>query len=325
MKMNLQRPDRKKWLNYIKMYEDFNVVIPDGLKEIFKYIRNIVGEQKTSFTKRVNLTDLGFTDIEIIIDVDFEKVKGPGPYERHNIIYYSNIDIYDLFDKDNSTIYIPIKIRDIWINQDKMFSVISHEIRHIYDIYNVDAINYDIIMDSFLNTHKYIALKNNETSKDFKYFLYIVYLTLEHELIARTTMIYEMFINCNCSKEELYRMFEESFIYDSFNVIDGFNYDNLINSNNIINKINDFINLFGGIACGSNNDVIQFFQNWDKFFKEKSEQYKKEGYHVLDDLFDVIKENYSFDNRTKKVDIKDMLLDIHKNFIFKNKYYESLN
>lgn len=301
--------NKNTWLSYLKTYEDFNKNIPDVLKKLFKDIKDIIGTQTDSFEKSINLNDLNFCDIIINIKVNFNKLNNNKPYHKKDIIYYSNININDLIE-NNDIIDIPIDISDVNINMNKLISVISHEIRHIYDVY---TINDESDMESFIRTLYYNKLSKSENNNDFKYFLYLVYLSLEHELIARNTMIYEMFIECNCSKEELIKLFEDSYIYESFIKLNDFNYTNLKNIPNIIEKVNDFINYFGGNICQNNDDVILFFTNWKEYFKNKSDEYIIESYKIIDDVFNMIKEN----KIVKKQNVKELLLYIHNKYIIK--------
>ena len=306
--------DRKLWLPYIKTYEDFNKKIPDELKELFSKIREKIGEPTESFTKQIDLEEFNFCENIINIMVTFNKLStGVNSYEEKDIIYYSNININDLLSNQHF-IDIPIRIDDININIDKLISVISHEIRHIYDVF---TINEKSDMNSFIKSFHYGNLKKIENNKDFKYFLYLVYLSLEHELVARNTMIWEMFINCNCCKEELNNLFKKLSIYNSFEKLNNFDYHNLLEIPDIINKVNNFIFYFKGDVCVNDDDVELFFQNWKKYFIRKSNEYEIESTYILNDLWMKINEK-KYTTKDKEIkNVKDMLLDIHNKYIFK--------
>jgi len=305
--------NKNLWNKYIKTYESFNKEIPDELKKLFNEIRQIIGNQTKSFKKNIDLNSLEFCNLIIELDVKFNKLNSEIRYEDKDIIYYSNVNINDLVTGKDRTI-IPIIIDDINLNVDKLCSVISHEIRHIYDVY---TINEESDMKSFTNSLFYTELLKNESNKYFIDFLQLIYLSLEHELIARNTMIWEMFINCKCSKEELYRLYHDSYMYKSFNILKSFDYNKLINEQDIIDKVNIFINYFGGNLCADKNDIFIFFENWKKYFITKSDEYIIEGYKVLDDILSI---NEFKNNKSDTINIKDLLLYIHKKFIFKQKY-----
>ena len=167
--------DKKLWIKYIKTFESFNKEIPDELKVLFKKIRNIIGNPTDSFDINIDLNTLGFCNLIIELNVTFEKLNSGISYNDKDIVYYSNININDLvLGKDKTK--IPINIKDIHLNVDKLSSVISHEIRHIYDVY---TINEESDMKSFIKSLYYTELSKNEDNTYFLDFLNLVYLSLE--------------------------------------------------------------------------------------------------------------------------------------------------
>ena len=142
-------------------------------------------------------------------------------------------------------------------------------------------------------------------------------MSLEHELIARNTMIWEMFIYSKCSKDVLYKLYQSSYMYESFNVLKSFEYIDLINVPDVIEKVNNFINYFGGTLCNNKNDILIFFDNWKKYFNDKSEEYLKEGYNILENILSV---NETKNNNVSLRNVKDILLYIHNNFILSRNY-----
>jgi len=300
------------WLKYLKTYESFNVDIPEGLKYVFNEVRKRIGNPTSSFTLDVNLNDFDFCDLILNIEVEFNEIKSNLSYEDKDIIYYSNLNIEDIVKNEVKT-KIPVKICDISINLDKLSSVISHEIRHIYDIYMV---NDESDMKSFINSLYYHKLSKKETDKHFLNFLRLIYLSLEHELIARNTMIWEMFINCKCSKQELYKLYKETFMYKSLTYLNYFNYNDLLLIDDIKIKVNEFISYFGGNPCQTDEDIKLFFKNWSFYFKSKYKEYTIEAYKVIDDLIQINELKY---NKPKVKNIKEILLEIHNEYILPNK------
>ena len=126
-------------------------------------------------------------------------------------------------------------------------------------------------------------------------------------------MIYENFINCRVSKEELYKLFEDSYIFESLIMLKNFNYEKIIFSKDIIENTNNFIEFFGGDLCKNDDDIIKFYENWQKYFKEKSEEYLKEAYKVLNDIYEAVKENK--ENKIHPINVKEMLYNIYIKYI----------
>lgn len=298
-------------LPYIKTFEDFNVKITDDLKEVFNRVRKIIGEPKDSFNVKIDLKQFNFCDTILEIEVVFNPLRnGDKSYQDKDIIYYSYINIYDLL-MYKQLIKIPVRIDDIHINIDKLVSTISHEIRHIYDAY---TINDESDMKSFVDSYNYGIVKRGESDNEFLNFLFLVYLSLEHELIARNTMIWEMFKNCHSSKEELINLYQKSSIYNSFISLDQFNYNKVIKVPDILKKVNNFIFYFKGEDCNDINDVEKFFKNWQSYFIEKSTKYKKEALIVLDELWNLNESTLTI-NPPKVKNVKTLLLEIYKKYI----------
>jgi len=302
--------NRNKWLKYIKLYEEFNREIPEELKNIFNKVRIEIGKPLESFTKIIDLNDYGFKDIKIKIIVEFNKDNSTLPYCDRKTMYGSNINVNDLFE-NKEVMNIPINIFDREIDIDKLSSVVSHEIRHIYDFYNV---NDKSDMDSFIHLLDINRLKKNHKNFEFLNFLELVYLSLEHELIARNTMIHENFINCKCSREELIELFKKTYVYESLIILDTFDSNKIKYDDKLLKSINEFVLYFGGNECENENDIRIFFNNWEKYFKMKSNEYIKEAYKVLDNLYNAIKENYDYKNN---ITVKELLLNIYNKYIKK--------
>ena len=302
--------DRSKWLKYIKLYEEFNKEIPEELKNIFNKVRIELGKPLKSFIQIIDLNEYGFKDIKIKVIVEFEKILPTLPYGDRKTIYGSNINVNDLL-SNKSIIDIPINIIDVSIDIDKLSSVVSHEIRHIYDFCNA---NDKSDMESFINVLRLNRLKENRKNYEFLNFLDLVYLSLEHELIARNTMIYENFVNCICSEEELIELFKDTYVYESLIILDTFDSNKIEYTDELLNDTNDFIKYFAGDLCNNEKDIIIFYQNWEKYFKMKSNEYMKEAYKVLDNLYNAIKESYDY---KKDMTVKELLLDIYNKYIKK--------
>jgi len=302
--------DKSKWNNYIKIYEEFVKGIPDDLKEIFLKIRKDIGNRESSFEEIIDLESYGMIKgVKIRFVVEFEK--------SDQTDYYSNINIFELLDpKENKIIDVPIHIRDKSMDVDKLISVISHEIRHVYDAY---IVNNESDIESFVKSlYLYKIRKNTAADKEFDYFLNLVYLSLEHELIARNTMIYENFINCRCDKEELFTLFEKTFIYESLVMLRNFDHKTILKGdrNELIKNTKKFVEFFKEYTDIEN--IEEFYKNWEIYFKNKSDEYLKEAYDVLDTICsEEIKEKFhplKYPSYKEYRNAKNVLLDIVTSF-----------
>ena len=73
--------------------------------------------------------------------------------------YYSSINIYNILTNPDEPVIIKVDVKDNIIDINYLMSIISHEIRHVYDIY---TISHETEFNSFtktLNLNKYYNTK----------------------------------------------------------------------------------------------------------------------------------------------------------------------
>jgi hypothetical protein len=257
----------KNNFKYLKIFENFEEKLtPAIIKKISNNIRkDILMSSDNNFNKNYFIDDF---NLNIIIDYKYGN-KQP---------YYSNINIYDIISGVEPVI-IKVLITDIKIDIDYLMSVISHEIRHIYDIYTIsndtEIIDFkkSMIISKFKNQNEFISL---------------VYLSLEHELIARHNMLYELFRWINITdKKKLQKIFEKSYTFIALTQLQKFNAVNFINSQNENNLIK-FTKEFSDNIGDDFKDLLSYYIKWEKFFKNKSFEFLGYVDKMLDDvIFDV--------------------------------------
>ena len=278
--------NRKMWSKYLKTFEDFEEKgIPDLIKSILPLIRkDLLLNGDKNFKKIYNIS-VYYSNIEV--EIVFTK--------SDKIEYKSKIDIMNIIDNiendSNNIIPIVILINDINVDIDYSLSVISHEIRHVYDLYTVNS-EYD--MKDFIKSMK---LSNFYKNDKYKYFAMLIYLSLEHELIARNNMLYPRFRWFNITdKNELYKKYNETYTKTSLKYLSSFNSVEFVNSfniNELIALTNDFIRdvVFEDNFCKNIQDLFIFYKKWEIFFKEKSDEYLKYVDDMLDDVINDINNN----------------------------------
>ena len=260
-----------KWSKYIKLFEDFSdKSYPQLIKKVCFIIR---GEIKlngnNSFSKTYDIDGL-----KLLINLNYRKGdKQP---------YYSNVNIYDIISGEKPH-FIDVLITDLTIDLDYLMGIISHEIRHIYDILTtVD----DLDVKDFLKSKVITEYKREAINKDF---INLVYLSLEHEMITRHNMLYEMFRWQGISdKVELYRLFEKSYTYEALNKLKTFDINRLVKSDDIYDFTNRFSKSIGDEFDG---DLLRYYSKWNDFFIEKSDEFLNYIDSMLDDVIDDIKNN----------------------------------
>lgn len=292
----LDRLDSKRWLKYIRLYEDFNREIPTELKEVMAKLRKNLGNIQHSYTIVINLSDYSFADIKVNLCIDVEIINSfrVVDYTDRELVYSGDINIYQLITNDTAGIDLNIIIKDYYVDNERLYSLISHEFRHIYDVFTIES---EEDMASFTKSLYLARLNNNYTITNdiFKNFLFLVYLSLEHEMVARNTMIYENYINCKCSKVELYKLFETSYIYKSFKQLQSFDSSKMLKIDSLYDDTQAFASFFNiDIAV----DVEVFYKNWERYFKKVSSEYLVDAYKILDNIYDKVNESAVLNPKT---------------------------
>ena len=260
-----------KWVKYIKLFEDFSEKsYPQLIKKVCLIIRRdieINGDK--SFNKVYNIDGLN-----ILINIHF-RLDNKQPY-------YSNVNIYDVISGKEPNL-IDISVTDLSIDLNYLMGIISHEIRHIYDILTtVD----DLDVKDFLKSRVITEYKRDGVNKEF---INLVYLSLEHEMIARNNMLYEMFRWQGISdKEMLYKLFEKSYTYDALKQLNSFDFRKMVELDNIIDFTYRFSKSIGDEFDG---DLLKYYSNWNDFFIKKSDEFLSYVDSMLDDVIDDIKNN----------------------------------
>ena len=260
-----------KWIKYNKLFEDFSEKsYPQLIKKVCLIIRRdieINGDK--SFNKVYNIYGLN-----ILINIHF-RLDNKQPY-------YSNVNIYDVISGKEPNL-IDISVTDLSIDLNYLMGIISHEIRHIYDILTtVD----DLDVKDFLKSRVITEYKRDGVNKEF---INLVYLSLEHEMIARNNMLYEMFRWQGISdKEMLYKLFEKSYTYDALKQLNSFDFRKMVELDNIIDFTYRFSKSIGDEFDG---DLLKYYSNWNDFFIKKSDEFLSYVDSMLDDVIDDIKNN----------------------------------
>jgi len=251
-------------LRYLQIFENFQEKsTPNIIKKISNLIRkDVTINGNNSFDKKYSIDDF---NLHIILEY---KNGGHQPY-------YSNINIYGII-SGIEPIIIKVIIIDINIDINYLMSIISHEIRHIYDIYTIVD---DSEMNEFIKSSIISKYKNQND------FISYVYLALEHELIARHNMLYELYRWIQITdKNELYNIFKKSYTYTALSQLNNFDSIKFVNNENIL-KLKTFTENFSNdIGDDFNDDLFLYYKNWEIFFKNKSKEFLSYVDEMLDDI-----------------------------------------
>ena len=261
----------KEWNEFIgESFEEKSV--PHLLKKISSIVRkDIVKNGNNSFNKLYSIDGINF-----IIKVNYK-------FGNHQP-YYSNVDIYSILTEPDKDVNISINVVDEDIDINYLMSIILHELRHIYDIYTVSN---DVEMSDFLKTYGFNEFKNSE----FSYFINLIYLSLEHELIARHNMLYELFRWIDITdKNKLYDIFKKSYTYVALNELKNFDHVKFIKQYDISQLFiftKQFVNhIKNEFVINSENDLYPYYKKWEDFFIKKSNEFTLYIDTLLDDVID---------------------------------------
>ena len=180
-------------------------------------------------------------------------------YNNENILNYGAfINMDDVITTNFKDFDLKVNIIDININYNKIYSLIIHELKHVYDIYydnNVDSMRNVTNLNYFKRKYK-----NNKYLIDF---IEHYYLAFEHEIDARTLMVYDKLRWLKTfDTDELVKEFEKTYVYKSIKMLQNYNSDYLINNVNHYSLI-DFTNEFKKLFLGDytkNDDVNEFYK-----------------------------------------------------------------
>jgi len=260
----------KNRLNYLKIFENFEEKsIPNMIKKISYRIRkDIQLNGDNSFDNKYNIDGLNL-HIKIIYNMG---IKQP---------YYSNVNIYDII-SGIEPIEIKVIVTDNKIDINYLMSIISHEIRHVYDIFTIKN---DVEIEDFKKSMIISKYKNQNN------FISLVYLSLEHELIARHNMLYELFRWINITdKNQLYDIFKTTYTYTALQQLNNFNAEQFINNQNLLQLTNFTINFSKDIKDNF-LDINSYYKKWELFFKKKSNEFMEYVDNMLDNVINDIENN----------------------------------
>ena len=294
----------KKWHTFLNESEQ----IEFPLKKYLSIIRD----------KTFNKLSLG----DQFIEIDFKSNEySDSTLVRINIEWISNnhkpyhgeTDILSALQSEFKKFDISIEITDSVIDWNKLYSTIQHELKHIYDILYDESDENTFLKVSPINKLK-LKYKN---INDFYYFINLVYESLKHELEARNVMIYDRFRWLNIYDKSLIEgEFKNTYIYKSLIRLSNFDSNKFINrfdTDYLIDITNDFIEIYGDHdkIIKNKEDLHNFYNYWELYFKEKSGEYLSKSEKVIDEI---VKDNRPY--------MESKLTTEHLNFDKKDLYKE---
>lgn len=183
---------------------------------------------------------------------------------------YSSVDWIKFLRGDNEILIEVEPNYDI----NYVISTIIHEIRHMIDFTDENLNSGLSSFDIDKNLRRYNIDIFNE-------FYVLVYISLEHELVARNNQIYPYIKFKNLKKEDSIQILKQSFIWKALQMLKEFDYEKFINKFDqqvLINITNSFIKdcLYDHDQNIENeSDLIKFYKVWDEYFNEVSNNWEE--------------------------------------------------
>jgi hypothetical protein len=254
------------WDDFKKVMEAFEErSIPNIIKKVCYIIRSdLINNENNSFNKNYIVESF---DINIIIE-----------YNKNNKIpYHSDINLTKIITNPLKSVDIKVFVTDIEIDINYLMSIISHEIRHIYDIYTISRDHHMLEFKKSFHLNDYYDTKFGE-------FVELFYLSLEHEFIARHNMLYELYRWIEITdKKQLYNIFKTSFTYKALIMLKNFDSEKYINKFNRIELI-EFTKEFSNKIEDKFIDIDSYYKKFEIFFHKKSDEFLSYVDSMLDDI-----------------------------------------
>ena len=241
--------------------------IPDSLKEISINLSNELIEVPS--IKKINF--LGYNFYFNI---------------RYGIGYSSGINFMDLIQTEDNNIKIGLFVPNNY-DKDYLNSIIIHELRHCLDFLdenqNADTSSFIIDMNRYnFNVGLYFD------------FMKLIYISLEHELVARNNQIYPYIKFKNLTKDDSIKILKSSFIWGYLKDLKKFDVEKFINKFNtdeLLDITNRFIeNCLQDLNYKVNdiNGLYDFYNTWNDYFIMISDNWELEMFKEVDRLYEKI-------------------------------------
>ena len=215
-------------------------------------------------------------------------------------VYHAQTSIQDIVINNFKKIHIDIYIEDDKFDQNKIYSILAHELSHYYQALSVE----DKYFKSF-NQMISIEEFKKEVNKYKNDFLDYIYYNFQHELDARVDQAYEAHLYSkiknfedmlnNFYTRELYKMLIFLGNYNSKNMVEKYKTDDLLDLTNQFNTLY-------GIEEIKIQQLNDYYKNWESIFKMNSEEYIEKSKDALKQAFNKEKRyeeyvSYCYDER----------------------------
>ena len=269
-------------VNFDLIYESRG--IPNLLKDLSSKISNDIINNENNFSKNYDIADISFN---VSFDVSILNSK------RDDIYATSEFGIFAMGKMKLSCINIYMDISNY--NKDDLKRVITHELLHIYEIFN--RIKGGSKKDLQWRLGKVLMdIRNNYSSYFIKDFIYLIYLSLDHEINARVAETYSILmelrttnnndLNCGLVNTSAWKYSEllKDFDENKYHI----NYTEFLKFSTELNTLmkEKFKNLNFNIYNIPNSikDCKKIIKGWKSVFYKKGEYFQSKLNKVIEEV-----------------------------------------
>ena len=266
----------------MKNYKEFINENKDILEFPLKKFGSII---KDKIENKIKLNDnsffFNFTN-ELTLPISFYiKIN----YSNIGYQYSAYVNKDDLYSNNFKNFSLNVNIKDKNIDYNQLYSLITHELKHVYDMY------YDENTESLNNVSSYNYLRKKYSNNKFLLdFVELSNLALKHEVDARNRMIYDKLRWLKTYDDiQINNEFKKTYVYKSIIMLYNFNHLLIINNVNLTELLdftNDFLNKFvnTNYIVKTKEDLINFYKSQENMFKSVSKQLLIDCQNILKEL-----------------------------------------
>jgi len=233
--------------------------------------------------------EIGYID-KSDYDIDFDKkygIKIKIHIEKSELktisVYHAQTSIQNIIMTEFKKIFIDMYIEDDKFDQNKIYSILAHELSHYYQALSGE----DIYFKSFNQMISIEDFKKGVT-KYKNDFLDYIYYNFQHELDARVDQSYEAHLYSKIKNfEDMLNNFYNRELYKMLIFLGNYNSKNMVSrykSDELLDLTNQF-NILYGIEEIKIQQLNDYYKNWEKIFKTNSEEYIEKSKDALRQAF----------------------------------------
>jgi hypothetical protein len=265
-------------MKYLLTLEEYREEIDFPIKKILYIIKSHIDgkieENETSYFM-FNFLDNKYLPIKFKLAITWDK-------DDSIIDYFGYVNQNEVKNSKFKQFRVNVEIIDKELDYYELYSIINHELKHVYDMYhNINYIN--DVLDTTNIEEKY------KDSDVFSSVIHLCYAASIHEMDARKSMLYDKLRWLKLfDKDYLIEEFKKSYIYkESMNLI-HFDYTPLftIDKHELFLFTKDLVSVFYKMDIDENFDLKKFYENLAVNFKTLSEKHLKKCYKVIDELIE---------------------------------------